>query len=78
MPFMLRACLCMCKANLTARCWTAIVMDFNAYGTALPILEGGIDYWQGSIVKCSVPAMAGSVTEAQCHDEGICIRVEEV
>ena len=53
-------------------------MDFYAYRTALPILEGGIDYWQGAIVKCRIPAMAGSVTEAQSHDEGICIGVEEV
>ena len=44
----------------------------------MPILEGGIDYLQGAIVKCWMPAMASSVTEAQSHDEGICIRVEEV
>ena len=42
------------------------------------LLVGGIDYWQGAIVKCGMPAMAGSVTEAQSHDEGICIGVEEM
>ena len=30
---------------------------------ALPILEGGIDYWQGAIVNCGMPATADSVTE---------------
>ena len=34
------------------------------------LLVGGIDYWQGAVVKCGMPAMAGSVTEAQGHDEG--------
>ena len=40
------------------------------------LLVGGIDYWQGAIVKCGMPAMAGSVIEAQSHDEGTCIGVE--
>ena len=31
---------------------------------------GGIDYWQGAIVKCSRPGMAGSVTEAHNCNEG--------
>ena len=44
----------------------------------LSTLEGGIDYWRGTIVKCRMPAMACSVTEAQSHDEGICIGAEEV
>ena len=39
---------------------------------------GGIDYWQGAIVKCGMPAMAGSVREAQSHNEGTCIGVEEM
>ena len=44
------------------------------------LLAGGINYWQGAIVKCGMPAMAGSVTEAQGHNEGtcICIGAEEM
>ena len=34
------------------------------------LLVGVIDYWKGVIVKCGMPAMAHSVTEAQSHDEG--------
>ena len=62
------------------RCWTTTVMHVNAYLTALPILEGSINYWQGTIVKCMMPAMGGSVTKACSHDEGthVCIRLEEV
>ena len=43
------------------------------------LLVGGIDYWQGEVVKCGMPAMAASVTEAQSHDEGKCVcKVEEM
>ena len=35
------------------------------------LLVGGINYWQGAIVKCGGPGMAGSVAEAQSHDEGV-------
>ena len=34
------------------------------------LLVGGIYYWQSAVVKCGMPAMAGSVTDAQSHDEG--------
>ena len=44
--------------------------DFNTYSTALPILVGGINYSQGTIVKFWRPGMADSVTEAQSHDKG--------
>ena len=44
----------------------------------LQLPNSGIDYWQGAIVKCGIPAMAGSVTEAQSHDEGACIGVEDM
>ena len=33
------------------------------------LLVGGIEYWQGAIVKCGRPRMACSVTEAQSHDQ---------
>ena len=39
------------------------------------LLVGGRDYWPDAIVKCRRPGIAGSVTEAQSHDEG---RVEKV
>ena len=45
------------------------------------LLVGGIDYWQGAVVKCGMPAMAGSVTRPQGHDEGTihkCEGVEEM
>ena len=42
------------------------------------MLVGVIDYWKGEIVKCGMPAMAYSVTEAQSHDEGTQLGVEEV
>ena len=42
------------------------------------LLVGGIDYWQGAIVRCGKPTMVGSVREAQSHDEGICIGAEEM
>ena len=31
---------------------------------------GGIDYWQDETVNCWGPRLAGSVMEAQSHDEG--------
>ena len=37
------------------------------------LLVSGINYWQGTIVKCGILAMAGSVTEAQSHDEDTCV-----
>ena len=42
------------------------------------LLVGGTNYWQGAIGKCEMPAIAGSVTQAQSRHEGICIGVEEV
>ena len=33
------------------------------------LLVGGKDYWQGAVVKCGMPAMAGSVTEAQSYNK---------
>ena len=33
------------------------------------LVVGGVDYWQGAIVKCGRPEMAGSVTMAQSHDK---------
>ena len=42
------------------------------------LLVGGIDYCQGAIVKCGMPAMADSVTEAQSHDEGACIGAKKM
>ena len=43
------------------------MIDFNAYWAALA--TGG---WHGLLArrKCGRPGMAGSVTEAQSHDEG--------
>ena len=32
------------------------------------LLVGGINYWQGANVKCLMPAMDGSVTEALSQD----------
>ena len=58
--------MCMCMNGQSDRCWTAIVM------------VGGIDYWQGAVVKCRMAAMAGSVAEAQSHDESTCVGVEEM
>ena len=34
------------------------------------LLVGGIDYWQGAIVKFGRPGMDSRVTEAKSHDEG--------
>ena len=42
------------------------------------LLVGGTDYRQGTIVKCVMPAMADSVTEAQTHDEDKWIGVQEM
>ena len=51
------------------RCWIAIVMDFNAYCTALH--TGG---WHRLLARCNCevwePEMVGSVTKAHSHDEG--------
>ena len=41
-----RSCVCVCVYGQSDRCWTAIVMDFNAYWAALP--SGG---WHG-LLKC--------------------------
>ena len=42
------------------------------------LLVGGIECWQATIVEFGMPSMAGSVTEAQSHDEGTCIGTEEM
>ena len=34
------------------------------------LVMGGIDYWQGTTVKCRRPGMASSVTEAQSNNKG--------
>ena len=55
----------------TERCWTAIVIDSNAYWATLPT-----GLWQRLLARrdCKVwmPAMASNVTEAQSHDECTC------
>ena len=50
-------------------CWTAIAWISMFIGLHC-LLVGGIDYWQGAIVKFRRTGMDGSVTEAQDHDEG--------
>ena len=77
--YMLRVCVraCACVYGQYDRCWTAIVIDFNAYWAPLPTQVGGVDYWQDTIIKCGMPAMASSVTEAGSCDERR-VGIEEV
>ena len=35
------------------------------------LLEDGINYRQGGVLKCSRPGMADSETKSQSHDEGM-------
>ena len=39
------------------------------------VLVGDMEYWQGAIVMCERPGMAGTITEKQGYDES---RVGEV
>ena len=34
------------------------------------LLVGGINYWQGGVLKCGMPGMVDSETKARSHDEG--------
>ena len=77
MLFMLCVSLCMCMHGQSDRCWTALVVDFNTYWFALST-GGWHRLLQGAVVKCGIPAMAGSVTEAQSRNEGTCIEAEEM
>ena len=52
-------------------------MDFNAYWAPLPAQVGGVDYWQDTIVKCWMPELTSSVTEAGSRDERR-VGIEEV
>ena len=45
------------------------MLDSNSDGFQC-LLVGGINYWQGAIVKCGRPGIAGRVTEAQSHVKG--------
>ena len=71
----------LCLLNLPVQCactYARPIQVMVSMPTGLHcLLVGGIAYQQDTTVKCMLPAMPGSVTEPQSHDEGTCIGQEE-